>query len=82
MKLSREQLIRRMAIIQEDLNTLYATLKEQGVDTEVENKLGSTIDTYVSNIEICVDIDSDGVPKKSEGYRVETEWIKIGRAHV
>jgi len=77
MKLSREQLIRRMAIIQEDLNTLYATLKEQGVDTEVENKLGSTIDTYVSNIEICVDIDSAGVPKNSEGYRVETEWITI-----
>lgn len=77
MRLTREQLIRRIQIIQEDLTNLYGALTEQGVDTTIENKKGSSVDTYATNIEVVCDIDKDGIPTDSEGHRVETEWSTI-----
>jgi hypothetical protein len=73
-QLTREQLIRRISIIQEDLNKLYNSLQEQGIDTTIENEFGSSVDTYTSNIQICCEIDSNGTPTDVDGYRVETEW--------
>lgn len=74
MKLTRKQLIRRMQIIQEDLDNLYATLKEQGVQTHIENKFGSSVDTYATNIQICLEITRKGKVRDFDGHRVETEW--------
>jgi hypothetical protein len=74
-KLTREQLIRRIKLIQEDVKNLINALQSQGVDTTIENKKGTSVDTYVSNIYVCTEIDSNGVPTDEDGYRVETEWV-------
>ena len=74
-KLTREQLIRRINLIQEDMTNIYTALKELDIDTSIENSIGTSVDTYVSNIEMCCDIDSNGVPTDADGYRIETEWL-------
>ena len=74
-ELTRDQLIRRLHIIKEDVNNLYALLGEMGVDTSKESKKrGVGLDTYVTNIEIVCDVDMKGIPTDVDGYRVETEW--------
>jgi hypothetical protein len=75
--LTREQLIRRIKLIEEDIINLFSTLDKQGVATDVENSVGTSVDTYYSNIMACCDIDDNGAPTDEDGARIETEW-KLG----
>ena len=73
-KLTREQLIRRLHLVREDLQKLDSLLKEHGIDIYKEDGMGCGICTYLTNIEICVDVDDDGLPIDVDGHRVESEW--------
>ena len=73
--LTREELIRRLTIIQEDVNRLYDLLGLMNVDTaDTSIKNGVSIDTYVTNVAIVCDMDKDGNVDE-EGSRIETEWL-------
>jgi hypothetical protein len=73
-RLTKQDLIRRLHLIQEDLQNLDSLLKLHNVNIYREDGNGCGICTYMTNIEVCVGVDSNGVPTDPEGHRVETEW--------
>ena len=74
-ELTREELIRRIQIIEGDITNLYVSLESRGIDTTVEDGKGRSLGTFYTNIAICCDIDDNGVPTDKDGIRVETEWL-------
>ncbi len=73
--LTREELIRRITIIQEDVNRLYDLLGLMNIDTsDTSIKNGVSVDTYVTNVAVVCDMDKDGNVDE-EGRRIETEWL-------
>ena len=73
--LTREELIRRITFISEDINKIYDRLQDMNVDTGT-NKKGVSLDTYASNIMVVCDMDKDGNVDE-DGHRVEDEWLSI-----
>ena len=73
-ELTRDELIRRLLIVNEELIKLNEAIYSHGIDIHVEDKHGCGIATYLTNISICADIDSNGAPKDIDGFRVETKW--------
>jgi hypothetical protein len=73
--LTREELIRRITFISEDVNKIYDRLQDMNVDTRTD-KQGVSLDTYASNIMVVCDMDKDGNVDE-DGYRVEYEWLSI-----
>jgi hypothetical protein len=73
--LTREELIRRITFISEDINKIYDRLQDMNVDTGT-NKQGVSLDTYASNIMVVCDMDKDGNVDE-DGHRVEDEWLSI-----
>ena len=72
-KLTREQLVRRLILIQGDVESIIAWCKVNGVDTSIDNHNGSSHDTFITNIMIASDVDVDGNCDE-DNSRVETEW--------
>ena len=73
-RLSRKELVRRLFIIQEDVESILAWAKVNGVDTAKDNHNGSSHDTFITNIMIASDVDVKG-RCDDDGNRVETEWF-------
>tara|TARA_R100001510_G_C7629944_1_gene188989 strand:+ start:141 stop:389 length:249 start_codon:yes stop_codon:yes gene_type:complete len=73
-KLTKKDLIRRLHLIKEDIQNLESALNLHSVDIYKEDDKGCGICTYLTNIEVCVGVDDNGIPTDSEGHRVETEW--------
>lgn len=73
-KLTREQLVRRLILIQEDVENIIEWCKLNGVDTSIDNHNGSSHDTFITNIMIASDVDVDGQCDE-DNHRVETEWL-------
>ena len=73
-RLTKQDLIRRLHLIKQDLQNLERALTLQNVDAYKEDDKGCMICSYLTNIEVCVGVDSNGVPTDPEGHRVETEW--------
>ena len=75
-KLTREQLIRRIVLITEEVEDLYKALDTNGIATSNELLKGCSLDTHLTNILVVTDIDENGVPSSDncEAHRVETDW--------
>lgn len=73
--LTRDQLIRRLYFVSEDLHDIETLLRELDVDTSIEGSAGCGLITYLTNLEILSDIDANGVPKDDV---VEREWNSEG----
>jgi len=75
-KLTREQLIRRIVLITEEVEDLYKALDTNGIATSKELLKGCSLDTHLTNILVVTDIDENGVPSEDncEAHRVETDW--------
>ena len=73
-KLTREQLVRRLILIQGDVDSIIQWCKTNGVNTSIDNHNGSSHDTFITNIMIASDVDVDGNCDE-DNSRVETEWV-------
>jgi len=75
-ELTREQLLRRMVLIKEDVESLYEKLDAKKINTSEVLSQGCSIDTHLTNILVVTDINKDGcVDIDSEMNRVETDWM-------
>ena len=72
-KLTREQLVRRLILIQDDVENIIEWCKLNGVDTTIDNLHGSSHDTFITNIMIASDVDVEGRCDE-DNFRVELEW--------
>ena len=72
-ELTREQLVRRLVIIQEDVENIIEWCKLNNVDTTIDNLRGSSHDTFITNIMVASDVDVEGRCDE-DGFRVELEW--------
>ena len=72
-ELTREQLVRRLILIQEDVENIIEWCKLNGVDTTIDNLHGSSHDTFITNIMIASDVDVEGRCDE-DNFRVELEW--------
>jgi len=73
--LTREELIRRITLISEDITRIYNLLQDMNVDTGSDkHKVGVSLDTYASNIMAVCDMDKDGNVDE-DGRRIEDEWL-------
>tara|TARA_R110002012_G_scaffold308079_2_gene514067 strand:- start:1294 stop:1566 length:273 start_codon:yes stop_codon:yes gene_type:complete len=74
--LTREQLLRRLVIIKEDVEELYEALDTSDIKTSQELRKGCSIDTHLTNILVVTDVDENGIPSEENGeaHRVETDW--------
>ena len=76
-ELTRGQLLRRLVLIQEDVEQLYKALDTTDIDTSTELLNGCSIDTHLTNILVVTDVDEYGYIDTSRNYeadRVEKEW--------
>ena len=76
-ELTRGQLLRRLVLIQEDVEQLYKALDTTDIDTSKELLNGCSIDTHLTNILVVTDVDEYGYIDTSRNYeadRVEKEW--------
>ena len=76
-ELTRGQLLRRLVLIQEDVEQLYKALDTTDIDTSKGLLNGCSIDTHLTNILVVTDVDEYGYIDTSRNYeadRVEKEW--------
>ena len=73
--LSRQELIRRIEILQEDSFKLYNIVSENTDTSCSDNKFKTSIDTIINRIAITTAIDNNGTITDQDGYCVETEWL-------
>ena len=75
-QLTKEQLLRRLVLIKEDVESLYEKLDAKKINTSDELSDGCSIDTHLTNILVVTDVDENGcVCIDSEMDRVETDWM-------
>lgn len=72
--LTRDELVRRFKFVGEDVMNIIEWLDKNSTKTEINNVKGCSIDTFITNIIICAEMDAKGNPI-NDSERVETEWM-------